>query len=117
FLNNASAFPEDDPDFALPRLAQRTSQILSDELLRTSAIEAVQFAKDRGWEVRGVFAPEIWPGPECEMRDGSKASFCESFTRELFAEGRRMASSGRIPWLGADALIERLGTQSAARGG
>ncbi len=117
FLNNAGAFPEDEPDYALPALASRSSQILSDELLRSSAIEAIQFAKDQGWTVRGLFAPEVWPGPDCLKGDGSKLSFCESFTRELFAEGQRIGAGGKIPWLGADALIERLATQSSAREG
>ena len=109
FLNNPASFPSGDPQFGLPPLAGRATQILSDELLRSSAEDAVRFAKSQGWTVRGVFAPDIEPGPECENRRGQKASFCKSFTAALFQDGWEKASSNPIPWLDADELLERLG--------
>ncbi|MEM8658966.1 MAG: patatin-like phospholipase family protein, partial [Pseudomonadota bacterium] len=76
FLNNPETFPSDDPSYALPTLAGRSTQILSDELLRSSAEDAVRFARARGWPVRGVFAPDLRPGPDCSNRDGGKTAFC-----------------------------------------
>lgn len=109
FLNNPAAFPEGDPSYGLPPLAGRATQILSDELLRSSAEDAVRFAKSQGWTIRGVFAPDIEPGPDCENRSGQKASFCKSFTAALFADGLAKGSANPIPWLDADELLERLG--------
>lgn len=115
FLNNAAGFPSDDPAYRLPTLAGRSTEILSDELLRNSAADAVRFADAQGWRVRGMFVPDIWPGPECDIADGSKASFCESFTRELYAAGLEIASRPAIPWLNADQLLERLETGRSIR--
>lgn len=109
FLNNPAAFPSGDPEYALPPLAGRATQILSDELLRSSAEDAVRFAQSQGWTIRGLFAPDIEPGPDCINRGGQKASFCESFTAALYADGFAKATASPIPWLGADELIERLG--------
>ncbi len=107
FLNNPAQFQVEEPAYSLPSLTGRTTTILSDELLRSSAIEAVQFARDQGWPVRGMFAPNITPGPDCKTKDGQKLSFCESFTKTLFAEGQK-AATGQINWLGADAMLEEL---------
>ncbi|MEM8871461.1 MAG: patatin-like phospholipase family protein [Pseudomonadota bacterium] len=108
FLNNPATFPADSPSYALPTLAGRSTEILSDELLRSSAEDAVRFARARGWTVRGVFAPDLRPGPDCENRDGGKSAFCASFTRALFAAGQSTARMSPIPWLDADALMDKL---------
>jgi predicted acylesterase/phospholipase RssA len=117
-VNNAVAFRPEDPAFALPSLVGRTQAIVTDELLRQSTIEAVRFARQRGWTVRGAVAPDIFPGPDCFRRDGSELAFCPSFTRALFEAGFEQAATGKIRWLGANALIAQMQRDAAAaRGG
>ncbi|MEL6521889.1 MAG: patatin-like phospholipase family protein [Pseudomonadota bacterium] len=117
FVNNSVGFPDEDPDIRLTSLVGRSTTIISDELLRQSAIEAVSFAKAQGWRVRGVVAPDLEPGPDCSTRRGGKAAFCASFTKELFRAGFDKASAGPIDWLNADGLIAEMRRQSAlARG-
>jgi len=115
FVNNAVGFPEDEPGYSLPSLAARSTEILSDQLLRSSAEDAIRFAQSQGWRVRGVFVPEVWPGPECRERTGQKIAFCASFTRQLYAEGLAMSQSGPIPWLSANQLIDRLNAPVTAQ--
>jgi len=114
-VNNAVSFPTESPDFALTSLAGRAQSIVTDELMRSSAIEAVRFAKSQGWTVRGMVAPDIWPGEDCRLKDGSQMAFCPSFTRQLYDTGYAMAVDGKIRWLGADALIAQMRRQNEAQ--
>ena len=114
FLNSANGFPPEEPVYTLGRVISRSSSIATDELLRSSTIEALLFAKSQGWRVRGAIAPEIWPGPECDVMPNQKAAFCASFTRALFDAGYAQAREGRIDWLSADEMIEILRQQPAA---
>lgn len=114
-VNNAVSFPSETPEATIPGLVGRTQSIVSDELLRQSAIEAVQFAKAQGWQVRGAVAPDLWPGVDCVRPDGQQMAFCPSFTRDLYDRGFAMASQGKIKWLGADALIREMRRRNAAQ--
>lgn len=114
-VNNAVSFPAESPEFALSSIVGRVQSVVTDELLRNSAIEAVRFAKSQGWTVRGMVAPDVWPGADCFQEDGSELAFCPSFTRHLFDTGYSMAVNGKIRWLGADALIAEMQRQNAAQ--
>jgi predicted acylesterase/phospholipase RssA len=113
-VNKAVGFPADDPPFELPILVGRAQFIINDTLLRQATIEAMRFARARGWPVRGVVAPDIWPGPECRTPEGNSLAFCPSFTRELYEAGFNIAVREEIPWLDTDALIEVMERDRAA---
>ena len=115
-VNNPAGFPAETPDYRLAPLASRASRILSDELLRNSAAEALRFARAQGWEVRGLFAPDVRPGTDCEG-SADRAGFCESFTRQLFAAGYLIGRFGEIGWLDADEMLERLQSRTSVTGG
>ncbi|MEO0992125.1 MAG: patatin-like phospholipase family protein [Pseudomonadota bacterium] len=114
FLNQTSGFPAENPDFTLADVVGRASSIATDELLRSAAIETLLFAKSEGWRVRGVLVPELWPGPECDQRNGEKATFCPGFTRALYVAGFAKGSEEPIRWMDADALIEALRQEAPA---
>lgn len=114
FLNTTEGFPFEEPEHSLPGVVSRASAIANDELFRSSAIETLLFAQEQGWTVRGVLAPEVWPGPDCDLQNGQKAAFCASFTRQLYQAGLAAGSAQPINWLGADELISTLRRQSTA---
>ena len=84
--------------------AVRSISTLTDELLRDSIFEAVQFAQEqKNWTVRGI-ASSINPEKTCVTEGREAFAFNACLTEKLFAEGVALSQSGPIPWLNADQM-------------
>ncbi len=96
--------PKEKVEDSLISYAVRSLGALTDEILRDSIFEAVQFAKDQGnWTVRGI-VPKVDFEGKCSFDDSPSFTFDECLTKVLFEEGKRIGQSGSIPWLDADEM-------------
>ncbi len=90
----------------LTDLARRSMSIVTDQGLRQSALNVLQFAEKRGWNVRAMTAKGVDLSP-CEgalpaaSKTESDALFSSCVTRILYREGFRRGSAARIDWLDA----------------
>lgn len=85
-------------------VAQRSFDLVIDEGLRASLEETVAVAKRSGWRLRATFAPEF-AELECPEDDGL---YSACVTQALFEKGRAAALASPAPWVGPDALLERV---------
>ena len=100
---NGALAPFDQPaDDTLPGYLTRSAEILADEVLRDSIVEAIAFAERRpGWALRGMIADvDI---ASCGA-DAASGTFDACVTEILFDHGRRVASTAPIAWKDAAAL-------------
>jgi predicted acylesterase/phospholipase RssA len=89
----------------LPGYLGRSAEILADEVLRDSIIEAITFAQSRpGWALRGIVADADIT--TCGA-DAASGTFDACVTEILFDHGRSVASTAPIAWKDADALRDK----------
>ena len=94
-VNGDLTVPEAMPKGGLLGVAERTFELVSDEGLRQSLIETADLARQSGWRLRAVRAPEF-DALGCG-KDGDLFSPC--VTNALFDAGRVMALQPTIDWL------------------
>ena len=98
-------------DDTLISYAQRSAEILADEVLRDSIAEEIAFAEaNTGWTIRGMAAT-------ADIRAGEVAQQCKvaalsttvdgCLTAILFAHGVAQGRARPIPWMDAEALLAR----------
>ena len=81
----------------------RAVSVFSDEILRDSLVEAVDFAAARpAWTLRGII-PSV-DASVCAFDDAPILTFDACLTELLFDEGARIGRDGAIPWLSAAEL-------------
>lgn len=86
-------------------LASRALGVVTDETLRQSIVEALEFEDKEGWTIRGVSAQDI-DLSKC-YEDGAPGSddiFNACATTILYDEGYRMGRNAERNWLDADGL-------------
>ncbi|CUH33702.1 Patatin-like phospholipase [Jannaschia seosinensis] len=113
-VNGALLAPEGPATDSMPGYALRSVEILADEVLRDSILEAVSFAETRpDWRLRGIRAD--LPARTCWIdTDGDSTpdtapaaeigGFSPCLTQALFEHGRAVGAATPIPWLGAEDL-------------
>jgi predicted acylesterase/phospholipase RssA len=99
-VNGDLEVPEVRTETGLLGVAGRTFQLVSDEGLRQSLVETADLARDAGWRLRAVRAPDF-ESLGCGADD---ALFSACVTRALFASGERLALQDEIDWLDGAAL-------------
>ena len=82
----------------------RSVEILADEVLRDSVLEAVAFARERPeWRLRGVVS-RADVAATCGVDSIPSGTFDPCITRALYDEGAARGRRAPIDWLDADAL-------------
>ena len=104
-INSDLTYDDKPVNNAILPLAERNIGVVSDEGMRASIRQALQFAKDKHWTVQAMaIPPDFDPGSEC---DWSGQLFSACYTKALFETGRAMGASGTA-WLDATALANRV---------
>lgn len=104
-VNGALDVPEGPVEDRLISYLGRSIATLTDELLRDSIVEAIEFAEGRrDWTVRGMVADVDLSACPDEALFGT---FDQCVTSTLFRQGRRLGGATPIDWLSADELRAR----------
>ena len=109
-LNGALELPSEKVEDTLISYVVKSTQILADEVLRSSVQRVIDFADDRpDWSLRAIVSREN--AESCRApRDGGDGAttpgpaFDSCVTAALFDEGFRAGAGPDIPWLGPSAL-------------
>ena len=102
-VNGALRPPVEPAEDRLLGYLNRSVEILADEVLRSSILEAVRFAEDRpDWRLRGIVSQATFG--TCGIAAPPAGTFDPCVTRVLFDEGRAAGRATPIDWLDARAL-------------
>ena len=90
-------------------LSQRAFGIVTDQGMRDSIRNVLDFAGKRGWTVRGMTANSLKVPGHCAARQKDKALFNSCITQYLFAAGRRIGENHtQSTWLSETELRDLL---------
>ena len=89
----------------------RSVLILSDEVLRESVLDVVEFVEDRpNWTLRAMVAPRDTDLSACtEAGETEGGQFDGCITARLYEEGHKAATASAIDWMTSRALAQRAG--------
>jgi len=92
----------------------RSVLTLSDEVLRESVLDVVEFVEERpNWTLRAMVAPDMDLSACLDAGEGEGGQFDACITGALYAEGRRAATAPRIDWMTSRDLARRAGRYGA----
>lgn len=109
-VNGDLTVEEVEAETGLLGIAGRTFQLVADEGLRASILDTVELARQSGWRLSGLLAPnrdELAPVFDRLGCTPGDELFSPCLTRALFEAGREIGAQGPAPWLDAAALAAK----------